>query len=102
MGGHGPILRSFRRWGACSFGYGAHPLYVLLYAGILMRRRRPRLIGGVNFLIGWAAAGLRGAPRADARIRQAIQRDQLARIRARLAGRPLLDALPQPAPELER
>jgi|RhiMetdeSRZDD1v2_1073273.scaffolds.fasta_scaffold624525_2 poly-beta-1,6-N-acetyl-D-glucosamine synthase len=102
VGGHGPILRSFRRWGACSFGYGAHPVYVLLYAGILMRRRRPHVIGGVNFLIGWTAAALRGAPRADARVRQAVQRDQLARIKARLAGRPLLDALPQPLPELER
>lgn len=101
VGGHGPILRSFRRWGVCSWGYGAHPLYVLLYGFILMRQRRPYLIGGVNFMIGWAAAALRRAPRADASIREALRRDQLARIRGRLVRRPLLDSPPQPIPGVD-
>jgi hypothetical protein len=92
-GGHGPILRSFRRWGLCSYCYGAHPLYVLAYGLVLMGRRRPRVIGGVNFLAGWAAAAAtRKAPRADPRVREAMRRDGLSRIRRRIAGRPVLDS----------
>lgn len=92
LGGHGPILRSFRRWGVCSYGYGAHPLHVLLYGLILMGRRRPRVIGGVNYLIGWVTAAARRAPRADPEVREAMRRDQLARIRRRLARHLRLDA----------
>jgi poly-beta-1,6-N-acetyl-D-glucosamine synthase len=86
MGTHGRILRSFRRWGVCSYGYGAHPLHVLLYAGRLMHTRRPRVIGGINYLAGWALAALRRAPRADAEVRAAVRRDQLGRIRGRVRG----------------
>jgi glycosyltransferase involved in cell wall biosynthesis len=92
-GGHGPILRSFRRWGVCSYCYGAHPLYVLFYGLILMRRRRPLVIGGMNYLFGWAAAVAAGsAPRADPQIREVMRRDGLTRIRRRIAGRPIVDA----------
>jgi len=84
MGGHGAILRSFRRWGVCSWGYGAHPLHVLLYGLQLMRRRRPRVVGGLNYLAGWTTAALRRAPRADAELRAAMRSAQLARIRRRL------------------
>ncbi len=86
MGTHGKILRSFRRWGVCSYGYGAHPLHVLLYAGRLMRTRRPRVIGGINYLAGWTLAAVRRAPRADADVRAAVRRDQLSRIGGRLRG----------------
>ena len=82
-GGHGRILRSFRRWGVCSWGMGAHPLHVLLYGLILMRGQRPRVIGGVNYLIGWTFAAVRNAPRVDAEIVHYIQQDELRRIRAR-------------------
>jgi hypothetical protein len=81
MGTHGPILRSFRRWGTCSYGYGAHPLQVLFYAARLARTRRPRVIGGLNYLVGWALAAARGAPRADVHLRRAVRREQLARAR---------------------
>jgi len=101
VGGRAPTLRSFRRWGVCSWGYGAHPLYVLIYGFILMRQRRPYLIGGVNFMIGWAAAAVRRVPRADASIREALRRDQLARIRGRLVRRPLLDSPTQPIPGVD-
>jgi glycosyltransferase involved in cell wall biosynthesis len=84
MGGHGPILRSFRRWGVCSYGYGAHPLHVLLYGARLMWHRRPRVIGGLNYLTGWAMAALRRTPRAEPELRAAVRREQLERIRRRV------------------
>jgi hypothetical protein len=83
MGTHGPILRSFRRWGVCSYGYGAHPLQVVFYAARLARTRRPRVIGGLNYLVGWALAAARGAPRAEAHLRRAVRREQIAKARRR-------------------
>jgi hypothetical protein len=56
---------------------------VLLYGLLLMRNRRPRVIGGLNFMAGWALAVIRRAPRADRELREAMQRDQLDRIRRR-------------------
>jgi glycosyltransferase involved in cell wall biosynthesis len=84
MGTHGAILRSFRRWGECSYGYGAHPLHVAFYALKLMRGRRPRVIGGLNYLAGWSLALLRRAPRADPELRRAVRREQLAKGRRRV------------------
>jgi glycosyltransferase involved in cell wall biosynthesis len=88
MGTHGPILRSFRRWGACSWGYGADPLYVAFYGLRLMRRRRPRVVGGLNYYAGWAGAALRRAPRAAPELRRALRREQREKARRRL-GRAL-------------
>jgi poly-beta-1,6-N-acetyl-D-glucosamine synthase len=84
MGTHGAILRSFRRWGVCSYGYGAHPLQVGWYALVLMRSRKPRVIGGLNYLAGWAGAWIRRAPRAEAGIRREVRREQIGRLRTRL------------------
>jgi biofilm PGA synthesis N-glycosyltransferase PgaC len=86
MGSHGSILRSFRRWGVCSYGYGAHPLQVAWYAFVLARKRKPRVIGAIHYLLGWAGAWMRRAPRADPEIRAAIQRSQLERLRRRLGN----------------
>lgn len=83
MGTEGSILRSFRRWGACSYGYGAHPLHVLFYGQRLMRRRRPYVIGGLHYLAGWTIAALRRAPRAAPETRRAVRREELARLRAK-------------------
>ena len=84
MGRQGSILRSFRRWGACSYGYGAHPSQVAWYAIVLGRQRSPRVVGGINYLAGWAGAWIRRAPRADPEIRAAVQRAHLERLRRRL------------------
>jgi glycosyltransferase involved in cell wall biosynthesis len=84
MGTHGKILRSFRRWGACSYGYGAHPVHVAYYALKLMGTRRPRLIGGLNYLAGWAVAAVQRAPRAEPALRRAVRHEQLAKARRRL------------------
>jgi glycosyltransferase involved in cell wall biosynthesis len=86
MGTHGAILRSFRRWGQCSWGYGAHPLHVAYYALKLMYTRRPRVIGGLNYLAGWSLALIRRAPRADPELRRAVRREQMAKARRRLEG----------------
>jgi glycosyltransferase involved in cell wall biosynthesis len=85
MGTHGSILASFRRWGVCSYGYGAHPLQVAWYALVLMRTRKPRVLGGINYLVGWSAAWLRRAPQADRELRAEVRSAHLARMRAHLA-----------------
>jgi biofilm PGA synthesis N-glycosyltransferase PgaC len=83
MGTHGSILRSFRRWGVCSYGYGSHPLHVLFYGLRLSRRRPPYVIGGINYLAGWTNAWLRRAPRADRELRREVRRHEVGRARAK-------------------
>lgn len=73
-------LRSFGRGGECAWGYGAHPLHVLL-GGVTRMTERPRVLGGLNFVAGWALAGLRGRPRAEPELRRFVRREQLANIR---------------------
>jgi poly-beta-1,6-N-acetyl-D-glucosamine synthase len=85
MGTQQSILGSFRRWGVCAYGYGAHPLYIAFYGARLMRRRRPRLIGGLNYFLGWLLAVLRRAPRADPQLRKAVRQAQVDRARRRLS-----------------
>ena len=80
MGTEGAILRSFRRWGTCSYGSGMHPLHVLFYSQRLMRQRRPFLVGGLNYLGGWLLAGLRRAPRAQPEVRRAVRQEELSRV----------------------
>jgi glycosyltransferase involved in cell wall biosynthesis len=86
MGAHAGALRSFKRWGACAYGYGAHPLHVILYAGQLAFCRPPRLVGGLFFMAGWLTAVARRPPRADADIRAFVRREQLARIGRRVSA----------------
>jgi glycosyltransferase involved in cell wall biosynthesis len=63
-GTHDGRLRAYRRWGECAWGYGAHPLWVLL--GALRRAtREPYVIAGANYLWGWLAAAARRRPRAE-------------------------------------
>jgi biofilm PGA synthesis N-glycosyltransferase PgaC len=83
MGSHGAILRSFRRWGVCSWGSGVHPLHAVFYGQRLMRRRKPYVIGGLNYLAGWALAAMRRMPRADPDVRRAVRREEIARLRGK-------------------
>jgi hypothetical protein len=85
MGAHDGMTRAYRRWGACAYGYGEHPLHVALIA-LRRMRERPRVVGGASYLAGWALAGVRRAPRAEPELRAYAQRDQLRRIAARLRG----------------
>jgi biofilm PGA synthesis N-glycosyltransferase PgaC len=83
MGAHDGMARAFRRWGACAYGYGEHPLHVLLM-GVRHMRERPRVVGGASYLAGGALAGVRRAPRAEPELRAYAQRDQLRRLAARV------------------
>jgi glycosyltransferase involved in cell wall biosynthesis len=87
MGLHDGLLLGFRRAGLAAYAYGADPVHVLLSALVRMRRR-PLLLAGLAYLAGWAAGGLRRAPRAEAATRSFLRREQRERM-ARLvaAGR---------------
>jgi poly-beta-1,6-N-acetyl-D-glucosamine synthase len=80
-GEHGGSLRAFRRHGVCAWGFGAHPAYVA--AGAVSRmRRRPWVLGGVQYFAGWLGAALRRLPRADERSRAQARREELAALRS--------------------
>jgi poly-beta-1,6-N-acetyl-D-glucosamine synthase len=83
MGAHDGALRAFARWGTCAYGYGEHPVHVVLVA-LRQLPRPPRVVGGAAYLAGWLRAALRRAPRADAELRAYVRRDQLRRIGRRL------------------
>jgi hypothetical protein len=86
MGEHDGILRAFVRWGACAYGYGDHPLHVLL-DGLRRMRERPLGLGGSSYLAGWGLAALRRGPRAEPELRAYVRRHQLNRIARRMSGR---------------
>jgi hypothetical protein len=79
-------LRAFRRWGTCAYAYGAHPLWVALGAARRLGKR-PYVLCGVSYALGWAYAALRRQPRADPAIRRHLRGEQLRELRARLARR---------------
>jgi biofilm PGA synthesis N-glycosyltransferase PgaC len=85
-GEHDGLLRGFRRWGAGAWAMGEHPLHVVLL-GLRQTADRPRVLGGLSYILGWAWAGLRRRPRADSAVRAEVRRGQLQRIRRRLGAR---------------
>jgi biofilm PGA synthesis N-glycosyltransferase PgaC len=85
-GGHDGLLRGYRRWGAGAWAMGEHPLHVVLL-GLRQTKDRPWVVGGLGYIGGWAWAGLRRRPRADAAVRAEVRRGQLERIRKRLWGK---------------
>lgn len=88
---HDGRLRAFRRWGTCSWCFGQHPLIVLA-GGFTRIAERPYVLGGMNYVAGWAIAGLRRTPRADSDVRAFVRKEKLRRARAylRRPGRALL------------
>ncbi len=82
-GEHDGRLRAFRRWGRCAWGYGSHPLWVLL-GGIYRMRERPFVIGGLNYVWGWCTAARDRAPRAERAVREQVRGEELAELRMRL------------------
>lgn len=86
MGEHDGSLRAWRRWGSCAYGYGEHPLHVLLVAARRLPER-PVALGAACYVAGWALAALRRAPRAEPELRAYVRRDQVRRIRARVTRR---------------
>lgn len=79
MGSHDGLLRGFRRWGTCAWAYGEHPLHVLAVAAQRLGDR-PRLLGGLSYLLGYMHAALRRLPRAEDAVRQEVRSDTLRRL----------------------
>ena len=75
------VLRGYRRAGLAAFGYGAHPLHVLL-AGLNRMADPPLLLCGLNYLAGWMLAVLDRAPRAEPELRRFVRREHRNRISA--------------------
>jgi biofilm PGA synthesis N-glycosyltransferase PgaC len=84
MGSHDGLLRAYRRWGICAYGYGEHPLHVVL-VGFQRLGDPPRLLGGISYIFGWAYAAARRMPRAEPELRAYVRQDQLRRIWRRLS-----------------
>jgi poly-beta-1,6-N-acetyl-D-glucosamine synthase len=82
-GAHDGVLRAYRRWGECAWGYGAHPLFVLLGA-VKRMAWTPRIAGGTLYAAGFGWAAMRGAPRVGPDVRAYVQREEARQIRARL------------------
>jgi poly-beta-1,6-N-acetyl-D-glucosamine synthase len=80
-GSHDGAVRGFRRRGAAAWGYGAHPLNVLVSA-LTRMRYRPFILGGLAYLGGWLGAALSRAPRAEPAARRYLRREQLRRLQA--------------------
>lgn len=87
MGREDGLLRGYRRWGRCAWGLGDHPFHLLAVAAQRIGDTPP-VLGSLNYLLGWASAALRRAPRAEADVRAFMRRDELRRLRLRATGRP--------------
>ncbi len=82
-GEHDGRLRAFRRWGRCAWGYGSHPVWVVL-GGVYRMGQRPLVIGGLHYVWGWCMAALERAPRAERAVRGQKRREEFAQLRGRL------------------
>jgi poly-beta-1,6-N-acetyl-D-glucosamine synthase len=92
MGTHDGLLRGYRRWGRCAWAFGEHPLHLLAIAAQRLGDH-PRALGSLNYCVGWTAAALERAPRAEPELRAYVRRQQLRRLRRRLVGRPTREPL---------
>lgn len=80
---HDGRLRAFRRWGTCAWCFG-QPSYIVVAGGFTRVLERPHVLGGLNYVAGWALAGLRGTPRVDADVRAFVRAEKLRQVRAQL------------------
>jgi hypothetical protein len=93
---HDGRLRAYRRWGWCAWGYGAHPLWVVL-GGISRFRARPRVLAGLSYILGWAIAGIRRRPRVRREVRRQARAEEMRALRSGVRrGVSCGDASPQP------
>jgi hypothetical protein len=60
----------------------------VLLVGARRLPERPVMLGGASYVLGWALAGLRRAPRAEPELRAYVRGDQLRRLAARATRRP--------------
>jgi glycosyltransferase involved in cell wall biosynthesis len=84
MGSRDGRLRAYRRWGRCAWSFGEHPLHVVAIA-IQRAGDAPRVLGGINYVLGWAVAAVTRAPRAEPELVSYVRDDTLRRLRRRAA-----------------
>lgn len=78
------VLRGLRRRGMAEYVSGGHPLLVL-YMGLQRLSRPPRVVGTLHYYAGWALAATHRVPRFDTELRELRRREQLLRVRKRVA-----------------
>jgi poly-beta-1,6-N-acetyl-D-glucosamine synthase len=83
VGTHDGSLRAYRRWGRCAWGYGSHPLWVVL-GGVYRMRGRLHVLGGLAYVWGWADAAAHRYPRAEPAVRTQARNEELTELRRRL------------------
>jgi biofilm PGA synthesis N-glycosyltransferase PgaC len=83
VGSHDGVLRGWRRWGTCAWGYGEHPLHVLAVAA-QRSGDHPPVLGSLSYVAGWTGAALRRSPRAEPEVRAYVHREQLRKLRRRV------------------
>jgi glycosyltransferase involved in cell wall biosynthesis len=84
-GSHDGVLRAHRRWGLCAYAFG-EPAPLVLAESMRQLARRPRVIGGVSYGLGWLGGALRRAPRAEPELRAWVRRERYRRVARRLVG----------------
>ena len=95
-GEHDGRLRAYRRWGQCAWGYGAHPAFVVL-GGLKRALRRPYVVGGLVYVLGYLDAGLRRRPRAEREVRAFVRREEAHQVLAVLTPRAAPPVVPSAA-----
>jgi poly-beta-1,6-N-acetyl-D-glucosamine synthase len=77
-GTHDGALRGFMRWGHCAYAAGSPPS--LIAAGAVRRMsRRPRVLGGMAYAVGWGRAAARRVPRASPAVRRHYRAEEWSR-----------------------
>ena len=84
-GMHDGRLRAFARWGECAYGFGSHPISVAA-GGVARLGKRPYVLAGMAFFLGWANALLRRRQSVAPEVRAFRRREELARLRSIIAG----------------
>jgi glycosyltransferase involved in cell wall biosynthesis len=87
VGQHDGALRANLRWGACAWGYGAHPMAVALGGVKRALRGHPPILAGIAFVCGWLLAAVRRRPRAEPAVRRELQRAQWTRFAGLMRGK---------------
>lgn len=80
-GGHNGMRRAYVRWGECAWGYGAHPLFVIL-GGIKRIPSKPYGIGGFLYVLGFVRSSIRRTPRASGATRSAVRTEEWRQVRS--------------------
>jgi hypothetical protein len=80
MGSYDGVLRGYQRMGLAAWSYGAHPLHVVAAAANRLRDR-PVGLCGAAYLVGYALAAARRAPRGEPALREYVRRAHVVRLR---------------------